>query len=108
MQALLRGVSWTSSDELTGAGRLLLAGPKKLLVACRGEVPLMRSTVVVDLETRSGEPLGIHAEVIRSERGLVGGMEPGFIAQVQAFSNDGSAHQYRKLVRWLSNGRTAT
>ena len=107
MRALLRGVSCTSSNQLSGAGRLVLAGPKKLLVACHGEVPLMRSIVVVGLETLSGEPLGIHTEVIRSEIGLVGGTEPGFIGVVNAFSNDGSAQKYRKLVRWLHAGRTA-
>ena len=46
-------------------------------------------------------------EVIRSESGLVGGLEPGFIGQVNSFSNDGSADRYRKLVRWLHQGRTA-
>lgn len=107
MRALLRGVSWTSTGALSGAGRLVLAGPKKLLVACHGEVPLMRSIVVVGLETLTGEPLGIHTEVIRSESGLVGGVEPGFIGQVNSFSNDGSANRYRKLVRWLHAGRTA-
>ncbi len=107
LRSLLRSVGWRDSDGMTGNGRLVLAGAKSLLVACRFEPPVRGTWADVVLQTpddSSCPPLRVRVRVTRSDSFLVANKEPGFVGEITGFLTSSDETRYGDLVDWLVRG----
>lgn len=107
MRSLLRSVDWSNAEGDYGTGRLVLAGPRKVLVACQLPVPQAGSEVSVILQTpedSSAPPLGLDVLVARSDSHLVAGSEPGFVGSIKGFFSPFDESRFKTLVSWLTQG----
>ena len=107
MRSLLRSAEWSDQDGGFGEGRLVLAGPWKVLVACRGDYPAIGQGVNVILQTptdSNAPPLGMYLTVTRSGGALVAGSEPGFVGTITGFVTPEDEERYNTLVGWLTTG----
>jgi hypothetical protein len=110
MRSLLRAVDWSNAEGDCGTGRLVLAGARKVLVACRGGTPPTGTEASVILQTpedSSAPPLGMYVQVMRSGGVLVAGSEPGFVGTISGFFSDSDEQRYQTLVSWLTRGYVA-
>jgi hypothetical protein len=107
MRSLLRQVDWSTAEGHYGTGRLVLAGPRKVLVACRSEPPPVGTEATVVLQTpddSSAPPLGLYVQVARSGGLLVAGAEAGFVGGILGFFCSSDEQRYQALVSWLTGG----
>ncbi len=107
MRSLLRAIDWSAQDGTDGEARLVLAGPRRLLVATRYDPPAEGQSCTLTMQTpeeSSCPPLAIECRVARSSTTLVTGREPGFVAEIVSFYSPGDEQRYSGLVSWLVKG----
>ncbi len=107
MRSLLRAVEWDCEDGASGDGRVVLAGPRKILVATMYDPPPAGQAATIMLQTHddsSCPPLPIAVEIKQSGRALAAGREPGFVAHVTGFYCEADEQRYAGLVQWLVQG----
>jgi hypothetical protein len=110
LRSLLRGVEWHGRHG-GGYGRVVLAGPRRLLVAVEGTLPTETTTVRVVMltpEDSNASPMALHVEVAQSSQTIVGGRDPGFVGVIRGFVDPRDELRYRHLVEWMVKRQTGS
>ncbi len=105
LRSLLRGVEWHGRHG-GGYGRVVLAGPRRLLIAAEGSLPAETTTVRVVMltpEDSSAPPMALHVEVAQASATIIGGRQPGFVGLIRGFVDPRGELRYRHLVEWMTN-----
>lgn len=104
LRSLLRGVEWHGRHG-GGYGRVVLAGPRKVLVASEGVLPGEQTTIRLVMQTpddSSAPPMALHVEVLQSSDAIVGGRQPGFVGAIRGFVDPRDELRWRHLVEWMT------
>lgn len=105
LRSLLRGVEWHGRHG-GGYGRVVLAGPRRLLIASEGSLPTETTTIRVVMltpEDSSAPPMALHVEVAQASATIVAGREPGFVGVIRGFIDPRDELRYRQLVDWMAS-----
>lgn len=110
LRSLLRGVEWHGRHG-GGYGRVVLAGPRRVLVAAEGSLPTETTTVrlvMLTPEDSSAPPMALHVEVAQASSTIIGGRQPGFVGIIRGFVDPRDELRYRHLVEWMTRRQAST
>mgnify|MGYP000483240903 CR=1 FL=1 len=105
-RAMLRRVVWRT-DQGAGIGRLTLAEPDRVLVACTDDVPRSQTSATLALRPKDPGAPGVDLQVRVTGSGpRLLANRPGFDAEITGFDDAASYERYERLVGWVARNVT--
>ena len=105
-RAMLRRVVWRT-DQGAGIGRLTLAEPDRVLVACTDDVPRSQTSATLALRPKDPGAPGVDLQVRVTGSGpRLLANRPGFDAEITGFDDATSYERYERLVGWVARNVT--